>query len=126
MSGSLREVAYLTEISSPSVGRELRRRNQLALLLHWLCLAKEQFGHRETEELLAMLDGVAAKTGSRGQVFDDFLTMCVAALAGGTMEEEYLATVAKYVDGEKGKRPVDHLAAAFARLITIMEDTRED
>ena len=73
-----------------------------------------------------MLDGVAAKTGSRGQVFDDWITMTVCALAGGTMEEEYLATVAKYVNGEKGKRPVDQLAAAFARLVAIMEDTHED
>jgi hypothetical protein len=73
-----------------------------------------------------MLDGVAAKTGSRGEVFDSFLTMTVCALAGGTMEEEYLATVAKYAAGEKGKRPVDHLAAAFARLVAIMDDTRED
>ena len=73
-----------------------------------------------------MLDGVAAKTGSRGQVFDDFLTMTVAALAGGTMEDEYLATVAKYADGEKGKRPVDRMAAAFGRLVDIMESTRED
>ena len=75
-------------------------------------MAKEQFAHRETEELLAMLDGVAAKTGSRGHVFDDWITMTVCALAGGTMEEEYLATVARYTDGEKGKRPVDQLAMA--------------
>ena len=72
-------------------------------------MAKEQFTHPETEELLAMLDGVAANVGSRGQVFDDFLTITVCTLAGGTMEEEYLATVAKYTDGEKGKRPIDRL-----------------
>ena len=71
-----------------------------------------------------MLDGVAAKTGRRGEVFDSFLTMTVCALAGGTMEEEYLATVAKYADGEKGKRPVDLLAAAFGKLVAIMEETR--
>src|SRR5882724_331194 len=71
-----------------------------------------------------MLDSVAAKVGSRGRVFEDFLTMTVAALAGGTMEEEYLATVAKYTAGEKGKRPVDRLAAAFGRLVAIMEETR--
>ena len=71
-----------------------------------------------------MLDRVAATTTSRGQVFSDFLTMAVCALAGGTMEEEYLATVAKYSAGEKGKRPVDHLALAFARLVEAMEETR--
>jgi hypothetical protein len=38
-------------------------------------VTKEQFAHPETEELLAMLDGVAAKTGSRGEVFDAFLIM---------------------------------------------------
>src|SRR5438034_991772 len=32
-----------------------------------------------------MLDAVAAKTGSRGEAFDTFLTMTVCALAGGTM-----------------------------------------
>src|SRR5882672_7385205 len=71
-----------------------------------------------------MLDGVAAKSGSRGEVFSDFLTMTVCALAGGTMETEYLATIQKYVAGEKGKRPVDQLAAAFGRLVAIMEETR--
>src|SRR5204862_6103388 len=95
-------------------------------LIDFRRVAKEQFAHRETEELVAMLDGVAAKTGSRGQVFEDFLTMTVSARAGGTMEEEYLATVAKYADGEKGKRPVDHLAAAFGRLVAIKEETRAD
>lgn len=89
-------------------------------------MAKEQFAHRETVELLTMIDGVAARTGSRGQVFDDFLTMTVCALAGGAMEEEYLATVGKYAVGEKGNRPVDQLAAAFGKLVAIMEDTRED
>ena len=73
-----------------------------------------------------MLDAVAATTGSRGEAFSDWLTMTVCALAGGTMEEEYLATVAKYGVGEKGKRPVDHLAAAFGRLVAIMQDTRAD
>ena len=121
---SLRRIAYPTRISSRSVGQELGPRNQLARLLHCLGLAKEQFAHRETEELLAMLDQVAAKTGSRGEVFDSFLTMTVCALAGGTMEEEYLATVAKYAAGEKGKRPIDHLAAAFGKLIAIMDKTR--
>ena len=66
-------------------------------MLDFSGVAKEQFAHRETEELLTMLDGVAAKAGSRGEVFADFLTMTVCALAGGTMEEEYLATVQKYV-----------------------------
>ena len=91
-----------------------------------MAVAKEQFAHRETEELLKILDSVAASTGSRGQVFSDFLTVTVCTLAGGTMEEEYLATIQKYVAGEKGKRPIDQLAAAFGRLVAIMTDTRED
>ncbi len=95
-------------------------------LLNCRRLAKEQFAYRQTEDLLKMLDGVAAKVGSRGQVFDDYLTMTVCALAGGTMEEEYLATIAKYIEGEKGKRPVDRLAEAFSQLIAIMEETRGD
>jgi type I restriction-modification system DNA methylase subunit len=89
-------------------------------------VGKEQFAHRETQELLKMLDQVAGKVGSRGQVFEDFLTMTVCALAGGTMEDEYLATIHKYCDGEKGKRPVDRLAEAFGALVKIMEETRAD
>ena len=89
-------------------------------------LAKEQFAHRETEQLLTMLDAVAAKTGSRGQVFEHWLTMVVCALAGGTMEEEYLAMVAKHAAGEKGKRPVDQLSKMFGTLVEIMEETRAD
>jgi N-6 DNA Methylase len=122
----LRRFAYPTWTGSKSLSPARRARKQSAELLDFPGVAKEQFAHRETEELLTMLDGVAAKAGSRGEVFSDFLTMTVCTLAGGTMEEEYLATVQKYVEGEKGKRPIDQLAAAFARLITIMDDTRED
>src|SRR5258708_617417 len=73
-----------------------------------------------------MLDGVAAKTGSRGEGFTDFVTLTVCALAGGTMEQEYLANIQKYVTGEKGERPVDQLAVAFGKLIEIMGSTRAD
>lgn len=73
-----------------------------------------------------MLDRVAATTGSRGQVFEDWISMGVCALAGGTMEDEYLAIVQKYAAGEKGKRPVDQLAAAFGRLVSLMTETRAD
>ena len=52
--------------------------------------------------------------------------MVVCALAGGTMEHEYLKIVQKYSVGEKGKRPVDYLADAFGRLIDIMDKTRAD
>ena len=75
---------------------------------------------------MKILDCVATSTGSRDQVFSDFLSMAVCALAGGTMEAEYLATIQKYVAGEKGKGPVDPLAAAFGRLVEIMTDIRED
>ena len=121
-----RRFAYPTRTDSRSVSPASSARNLLQGLIDLCGVAKEQFAHRETEELLAMLDGVAAKTGSRGEVFDSFLTMTVCALAGGTMEEEYLATVARYTDGEKGKRPVDQLAMAFGRLVEIMTETRED
>ena len=121
-----RRFAYPTRTDSRSVSPASSARNLLQGLIDLCGVAKEQFAHRETEELLAMLDGVAAKTGSRGEVFDSFLTMTVCALAGGTMEEEYLATVARYTDGEKGKRPVDQLAMAFGRLVEIMTEMRED
>lgn len=96
------------------------------MLLSFPRVAKEQFAYRETEELLTMLDGIAHKTGSRAQVFEDFLTMTVCALAGGTMEAEYLAVVGKYAAGERGKRPVDQIAAMFGTLVRIMEETRSD
>lgn len=42
------------------------------------------------------------------------------------MEDEYLQTVKRYSEGEKGNRGCDHLASAFAALIQAMEITRAD
>jgi type I restriction-modification system DNA methylase subunit len=60
------------------------------------------------------------------KVFDDFLSMSICALAGGTMEEEYLSMAKQYSEGENGKRPIDAIPAAFAALINGMEESEKD
>ncbi len=94
------------------------------------CLAivpQERFSHRETHEVLALVDQASDRSGvGRRQAFDDLLTMGVCALSGGSMEEEYLATVARHTAGAAGKRGCDSLAQAFAKLIEVMETTRQD
>ena len=91
-------------------------------------MAKEYFRYDGTRELCDLIDRAGHKAGlSRGQTFEDFLTCCVCALGSGLMEEEYLATVRKgYDNGQKGKRGIDHITQAFARLVMMMEATRQD
>src|SRR5439155_58646 len=49
-------------------------------------MAKEQFFHPESADLLKTLDEAADRSGlSRGQAFDDFLNMVVCSLSGGRM-----------------------------------------
>ena len=90
-------------------------------------MGKEHFFHGGSRELVRLLD-TAAQRGrtSRSQAFDDFLHMTVCALSGGRMEDQYLATVKRYADGEKGKRGADTLAQMFGRLIELMDETRAD
>lgn len=87
---------------------------------------KEYFTHKESKQIVDMLDRIALKHGGRSRVFDDFLTVAVCALAGGTMEEEYLAVAKHYAASEKGKRGIDQLATLFANVVTVMEETRAD
>lgn len=89
---------------------------------------KEQFAIAASKGILAEIDAAADKAGlSRGQAFEDFLTLVRCSLAGGTMEEEYLATVRKGYDrGEKGQRGIDHVPKAFAMLVNAMEETKQD
>jgi hypothetical protein len=90
-------------------------------------MPREQFAHQETPELFKTLENTARVSGvSRGQAFEDFLHMSVCALAGGTMEEQYLGVVAKHTVGEKGSRGCDLIAKMFAQLVTLMEETRKD
>jgi hypothetical protein len=57
-------------------------------------MAKEQFFHPESAELLKTLDEAARRSGvSRGQAWEDFLLMALCALSGGRMEEQYMAVV---------------------------------
>ena len=87
---------------------------------------KDHFHHPQSAEFVQTLDQVGRGHSGREQVFGDFLTMGVCALAGGTMEEEYLRTIQPYVAGEPGQRAVDRLAALFGQLVAVMSETRAD
>ena len=90
-------------------------------------MSKEQFLYPGTVQLLKTLDEAAHRGGiSRGQTFDDFLHMTVCALAGGQMEDQYLAVVKKHTEGAKGRRSCDSLARLFGQLVDRMEQTRQD
>jgi hypothetical protein len=87
---------------------------------------REHFHHPQSAELIRELDRVAECQHSRERVFDDFLTLIVCALAGGTMEEEYLRTAAPYAAGDRPNRVIDVLTRLFGQLIEAMEETRAD
>jgi hypothetical protein len=89
-------------------------------------MSKKHYQHKQSERIINAIDGIAQRLSSRSTVFDDFLTMNVCALAGGTMEGEYLRTIQPYVQGEKGKRPIDELARLHGELIEAMEETGDD
>src|SRR5712691_6945010 len=85
-------------------------------------MAKEQFFHPESADLLKTLDEAARRSGvSRGQAFEDFLHMAVCAMSGGRMEEQYMAVVKKHSEGKKGLRGCDSIAELFAKSIAAME-----
>lgn len=92
-----------------------------------LNVAKEQFFYDGTKQLFALLDETARRSGvSRGQTFEDFLHMSVAALSGGQMEDQYMQTVQKYTEGQRGKRGCDSIAQMFGTLVQLMEETLAD
>jgi hypothetical protein len=90
-------------------------------------MAKEFFHYPETAKVFDLLEEASHRSGvSRGQAFEDFLTMSVCSLSGGRMEEEYLQTVAKHTAGTIGKRGCDSIAKMFGELVGAMEqDTRD-
>ena len=91
-------------------------------------MPKEQFFIDGSKDVLGHIDEAARKAGlSRGQAFEDFLTFVRCSLTGQTMEDEYLATVAKgYDKGNQGKRGIDAVVRGFATLVNLMEETRSD
>lgn len=91
-------------------------------------MAKEHFEYPETAKVFSLLEATSQHSGvSRGQAFEDFLTMSVCALSGGQMETQYLETVQKHTSGKPGKRGCDSLAQMFGELVTAMEqDTRDE
>lgn len=85
-------------------------------------MAKEQFFHPESAELLKTLDEAARRSAvSRGQAWEDFLHMTVCSLSGGRMEEQYLTVVKKHSQGKPGRRGCDSLAELFAKSVAAME-----
>jgi hypothetical protein len=90
-------------------------------------VAKDELRHRESVEIVDLIDGIAHQSGlHRQRVFDDWLFTMVASLSGGQMEADYLKVVQPYVAGKKGKRPIDSFARAFANLVDAMSETRAD
>ena len=90
-------------------------------------MPKEQFLYPETKPVFDLIEEASQRSGvSRAQAFEDFLQMSVCALSGGQMEEQYMATVKKHVDGKHGKRGCDSIAHAFGALVDAMEKTRRD
>lgn len=86
-------------------------------------MAREHFFYDENRRHLQLLDEAARRSGvSRGQAWDDFLVMGVAALAGGAMEGQYMDVVEKHTEGEPGKRGCDSLAQLFGSVVNAMED----
>jgi hypothetical protein len=90
-------------------------------------LAKDELRHRESVEIVGLIDRIAHQSGlHRQRVFDDWLFTMVASLSGGRMEEEHLKVIEPYSKGKKGNRPIDHFARAFAMLVDAMTETRAD
>ncbi len=91
-------------------------------------MAKEFFSYPETTGLFKLLEETSQRSGvSRAQAFEDFLLMSVCALSGGRMEDQYLETVKKHSNGDKGKRGCDAISKMFGTLVAGMEqDTRDD
>ena len=90
-------------------------------------MAKKHFLYGETHTLFQQLEELCQQSGvSRGQAFEDLLTASVCALAGGSMEEEYLSVAKRYSEGTPGCRGIDRMAAMFGCLIEAMEETRHD
>ncbi len=87
---------------------------------------QDHFFHRESAEIVEVIDDVARRHAGRERVFDDWLTMIVCCLAGGSREDEYLHTIQPYIAGEKCRRDIDKLAPLFGKLVAIMEETRSD
>jgi hypothetical protein len=88
---------------------------------------KESFLYPETPPVFELIEEASRRSGvSRAQAFEDFLHLSLAALSGGQMKEQYMATVKKHTEGSPGKRGCDSIAHAFATLVNAMEETRKD
>lgn len=91
-------------------------------------MANELYSIPQSKTLVELFDRASNQVGlSRGQVFEDFLTVARCSLGGGTMEDEYFAVLEKgYARGNPGKRGIDTLKDAFHKLIDAMESTGQD
>ena len=90
-------------------------------------MAKQQFFHSETAQLFRQLEHLSQRPRmSRGQAFEDWLTAMTCALAGGTMEDQYMAMVQRHKEEGKGQRGIDLMPEMFGQLVNTMEQTRAD
>jgi hypothetical protein len=90
-----------------------------------MSMPKEQFFYPETQPLFKKLEQLSQRSAvSRGQAFEDFLTVLVCALVAETKETEYLAMVECHKQGKHGQRGIDLMPQMFGELINAM--SRED
>lgn len=91
-------------------------------------MAQEQFFIAASKCIVDLFDKASNQTGlSRGQVFEDFLTMTRCALSGQTAEEEYLSVIAKgYDKGKMPNRGADTLKTAFHTMVDAMSESGKD
>ena len=119
--------AVFTAINVTGCGQAIRNAASVLISFPIRHMAKEQFFHPESADLLRTLDEAAHRSGvSRGQAFDDFLHMLVCSLSGGRMEQQYLEVVKRHSHGKPGKRGCDSLAELFGRTVAAMEETRDE
>ena len=90
-------------------------------------MGKTDFFHPESKRVWQHLETAALRSHHDPcRAFEDFLGMTICVLSGGQMEEEYLALVKQYANGEKGRRAIDAFPEAVGDLIVAMERTRKD
>ncbi|QDV81244.1 N-6 DNA methylase [Planctomycetes bacterium TBK1r] len=91
-------------------------------------MANEQYLIAGSKGIVELFDKASNQSGlSRGQVFEDFVTLSRCALSGQTAEEEYLSIIAKgYDKGTMPERGADTLKTAFHTMVDVMAETGED
>ncbi len=84
------------------------------------------FRYQETKPIFKLLEKLSSGSLTRSRCFDDFLHVVVCTLGRPLMESEYLETVKRYSEGQRGTRGIDLMAEMFALLVKGMEETEAD